>query len=262
MKQIAAILLALLLISANVGMAADERIGLSDVIKTLETPFKIDAVGARGTASSAIVDFEADFFQESRLESLDRLQRGRGRVAVLFDRTLTDRVPLTMFYWEYDQPTTQEIISDGKTLWVYLPENAQVIESQIDFTSRERADDPTTFLTGLGNISRDFLITWAEPNQDVEGNYILELRPRRTSAMMQKMQIVVDRDAVLAYTRNGVTGNILPILASTVTDPNGNRTTIEFNNVRVNRGLSSSRFRFILPAGVEVLRPTGSEMGF
>jgi outer membrane lipoprotein carrier protein len=80
--------------------------------------------------------------------------------------------------------------------------------------------------------------------------------------MMQQMQIVVDRDAVLAYTRNGVTGNILPILASTVTDPNGNRTTIEFSNVRVNRGLSSSRFRFILPAGVEVLRPTGSEMGF
>jgi len=262
MKQITALVLALLLFPAGFSLAAGERIGLSDVIKTLETPFQIDAVRPRGTANSAIVDFEADFFQESRLESLDRLQRGRGRVAVLFDRTLTDRVPLTMFAWEYDQPTTQEIVSDGKTLWVYLPENAQVIQSEIDFTSRERSDDPATFLTGLGNLSRDFLITWAEPNQDVAGNYVLSLRPRRTSAMIQQMEIVVDRNAVFAYTRDGVTGNILPIRSSTVVDPNGNRTTIEFSNVRVNRGLSPSRFRFILPAGVEVLRPTGSEMGF
>jgi outer membrane lipoprotein-sorting protein len=32
--------------------------------------------------------------------------------------------------------------------------------------------------------------------------------------------------------------------------------------VRVNVGLSPGTFRFMLPAGVEVVRPTGKEMGF
>ncbi|MHB8709701.1 MAG: LolA family protein, partial [Desulfuromonadales bacterium] len=57
-------------------------------------------------------------------------------------------------------------------------------------------------------------------------------------------------------------GLIFPILSTTVYDPNGNSTTIEFSDVRVNRGLSAGQFRFMMPAGVEVVRPTGKEMGF
>jgi outer membrane lipoprotein carrier protein len=269
MKRTALLGLTLMLIlPAPVLAISKVNVGLSDVIGALETPFKVDAVRERGTSQSAIVDFQADFFQESLIASLDRTQRGRGRVAVKFDRTQTDRVPLTMFRWDYYQPTTQEIVSDGKTMWVYLPENRQVIQTDIEFSSRSRPNDPVTFLTGLGNLSRDFLITWAEPNQDIDGNYVLELRPRRPSAMIQRMLIVVDRDAVLRAdpdfqaSLRMETGDIFPILSTTVYDPNGNSTIIEFSGVRVNRGLSDADFQFILPAGVEVLRPTGSEMGF
>lgn len=242
--------------------SAKEIIGISDVIQTLENPFRIDAVAARGTTRSAIADFEADFFQESRLVSLDRTQRGRGRVQVRFDRTRGDRVPLTMFHWTYDQPTNQEMVSDGRTMWVYLPENNQVIQSDIEFTSQARENDPMTFLTGLGNLSRDFLITWASPNLDVEGNYVLELKPRRVSQLIHKMQIVVDRDAVFEFTRNASTGDLFPFLSTTVYDPNGNATLIEFQDIRVNRGLSDFNFRFMIPAGVDVVRPTGQGMGF
>lgn len=269
MKRLAALSLLLLLLCPVPALArAEVRVGLNDVIRALETPFKVDAVLERGTTSSAIVDFKADFFQESRIASLDRVQRGRGRVSVKFDRSRTDRVPLTMFRWEYDQPTTQEIVSDGRTMWVYLPENRQVIQSTIETASQARSDDPVTFLTGLGNLSRDFHISWASPNHDVEGNYVLELEPRRVSPMIRRMLIVVDRDAVLQVDANlqpglrAETGDIFPILSTTVYDPSGNSTIIEFSDVRVNRGLLNSEFRFILPAGVEVLRPTGSEMGF
>src|SRR5512134_1520276 len=113
--------------------AAKESIGLSDVIRALEEPFKAGAA-----AQTAIADFQGDFFQESRIASLDRIQRGRGRVAVKFERGRGDRVPLALFRWEYDQPTTQEIVSDGETMWVYLPENRQVIQSSIDIVSRSR----------------------------------------------------------------------------------------------------------------------------
>ncbi len=234
MKRWMILALALLLVPALAVAKEKVNVGLSDVIKTLESPFQKDAKG-----EAAIGDFQGDFFQESRIASLDRLQRGRGRVAVKFDSSRADRVPLAMFRWEYDQPTTQEIVSDGRTIWVYLPENRQVIQSEIDFTAESRPDDPMTFLTGLGNLSRDFLITWASPNQDVEGNYVLELRPRRTSAMIRRLIIVVSRDAVL-----GQPGASFPMLSTTVYDPNDNSTIIEFSNLRVNRNLSDSQFHW------------------
>lgn len=256
MKQLLCLLLTLLLAPAlALAAPAKEQIGLSDVIKTLETPFKADKSG-----SGAILDFEADFFQESRIASLDRVQRGRGRVSVKFDPQPGERVSRTKFRWEYSQPTTQEIVSDGRTLWVYLPENRQVIQSDVDLVNQARSEDPMTFLTGLGNLSRDFLISWGSPNTDAAGNYALELRPRRASALIHRLLMVVDREAVLSF-RRGETGRILPILASTVIDPSENSTTIEFNNVRVNRGQSDAAFNFILPAGVEVVRPQGMGLG-
>ena len=266
---------------------------LGDVISALETPFQ-----TKTDEKLRIYDYSADFFQESKIASLDRLQRASGEVEVAFDYQRTDTVPRVKFRWQYEQPTTQEIVSDAKRLWVYLPENNQVILSDIEMVNRSRQNDPMTFLTGLGNLSRDFSIRWAVPNYDVEGNHVLELKPRRVSSLINRMIIVVDRYAVEAYLNPGqevdprmpsvpsaqstpptpptpggrnlnfpgyeddLNGRWFPILSTTVYDPNGNSTTIEFSNLRVNFGISDMSFNFIMPAGVQVVRPTGQEMGF
>jgi outer membrane lipoprotein carrier protein len=151
-----------------------------------------------------------------------------------------------------------------------------------------------TFLTGLGQLSRDFQINFATPNRDVEGNYVLDLRPRRTTTLFNRMVIVVNRNAVDKFATEDKAGSPepksrfekelsklnppkpvpgegfgsrrgsddFPMLSTTVYDPNGNSTLIEFSNIRYNVGLSPGSFRFMLPAGVEVVRPTGKEMGF
>jgi outer membrane lipoprotein carrier protein len=273
---------------------------LNDVIRTLETPFQTETA-----KELRIYDYSADFFQESKIASLDRLQRANGRVEVSFDYQRPQTVPEVMFRWQYDQPTTQEIVSDGKTLWVYLPENNQVIQSDIEMINKSRQNDPMTFLTGLGNLSRDFQISWATPNTDIDGNYVLNLTPRRVSSLINRLVIVVDRFAVEAYQNRGqedgspqdprlapqdhrrasrdsrrepttpkrgdfafpgyvgdLNGLWFPIMSTTVYDPNGNSTIIEFSNLRVNLGISKMSFNFILPAGVQVVRPTGKEMGF
>ena len=272
---------------------------LSDVIRTLETPFQTETA-----KELRIYDYSADFFQESKIASLDRLQRANGRVEVSFNYQRPQTVPEVMFRWQYDQPTTQEIVSDGKTLWVYLPENNQVIQSDIEMVNKSRQNDPMTFLTGLGNLSRDFQILWATPNTDIDGNYVLKLTPRRVSSLINHLIIVVDRFAVEVYQnrgqednspqeprlapkapepasrnpglvppsrrsdvafpgyKNDLDGLWFPIMSTTVYDPNGNSTIIEFSNLRVNRGLSKMTFNFIMPAGVQVVRPTGQEMGF
>ena len=268
---------------------------LGDVIRTLETPFQTETA-----KELRIYDYSADFFQESKIASLDRLQRANGRVEVSFNYQRPQTVPDVMFRWRYDQPTTQEIVSDGETLWVYLPENNQVIQSNIEMVNKSHQSDPMTFLTGLGNLSRDFQISWASPNTDIDGNYVLELKPRRVSSLISQLVIVVDRFAVEAYQNRGqedkspeprrsprdsrraaqnpmqaspadkafagferdLSGIWFPIMSTTVYDPNGNSTIIEFSNLRVNIGISRTSFNFILPAGVQIIRPTGKEMGF
>ncbi|NIQ96537.1 MAG: hypothetical protein GWN87_21850, partial [Desulfuromonadales bacterium] len=65
-------------------------------------------------------------------------------------------------------------------------------------------------------------------------------------------------------TRSAVTGREFPIRSTTAIDPNGNKTVITFerNTIRLNRGVSSLNFRFIAPAGVDVVRPSGNRMGY
>jgi len=255
MKAVLLLAATLLLVLPTVGLA--ENVSLNDVVETLERPFR--AVTPRG---EAIQDFAADFSQLSRLVSLDREQRGHGRVEIRFQQQAGSRSAQTQFRWEYDQPNHQEIVSDGETLWVYMPENNQVIQSTIDTTREAQAEDPMAFLTGLGNLSRDFSIHWADPNHDGKGNYVLQLRPRRVSALISTMQITVDREAVIDLTRNNVSGQRLPIIASSVTDPNGNTTLIEFSQARINRGISGTSFRFSVPPGVDVVRPADQGLGY
>ena len=258
MNLIASLVLALLVFfPVPQTVAAEKEPSLSDVIKTLEEPFKVNAA-----APAAIVDFQADFFQESRVASLDRVQKGNGRLTVKFDRSRSDRPSPPLFRWEYEQPTRQEIVSNGKTIWVYVTENQQVIQSDIEASAQPRGDDPLAFLTGLGNLSRDFQITWATPNRDGQDNPVLELRPRQPSALLQKLLVVVSRDAVAELARRGKPGNKFPILSTTVYDPSENSTRIEFSGVRINRRMPDSFFNFVPPAGVEIVRPNGQGMGF
>jgi outer membrane lipoprotein carrier protein len=241
-----------LLLPAIAGAA---NVGLRDVINALEVPFQ-------GAGAGQVHDVRADFFQESRLAALDRTQRGRGTVMFRFEPGDSRRTAIAMFNWQYQEPSEQEVVSDGRTMWVYLPESRQVIESDLTLANRGGSVNPVTFLGGLGNLSRDFFISYASPNTDSEGNYILELRPKQSSPLIRNLLIVVDRGA--AQEQVNPRGRVyFPILSTTVTDPNDNQTVIEFSNIRVNRGLSRADFRFMQPPGVEVVKPApGTNMGF
>jgi len=235
-------------------------IELNDVVRTLETPFQADSA-----KSTRIFDYSADFSQESRIASLDRMQRASGGIEVAFAIQGHQKVTAVKFRWLYLQPTSQEIVSDGKTLWVYLPENNQVIQSDIETDKEARQNDPMVFLTGLGNLSRDFLIGWALPSSDSDGNHVLELTPRQASPIISRLVIVIDHLAVEAYLqheqRGGTDGIHFPIISITVYDPNDNSTLIAFSNLRINLGIPESNFTFTIPEGVQVVRPPGREMG-
>lgn len=237
-----ALLLMLLPLPAAAGQKPPE---LSAVVRALEAPF---APGAAGSA--AIANFRADFAQTSRIASLDREQKGGGTVTVRFDRSAPGNFP--SFLWEYKKPSPQGIVSDGHTLWVYLPENQQVIVSKLDRSSLSRAGNPLLFLAELGNLSKGFAISWGHPKRDKAGNYILELVPKRPSPLLQRLQVTVRRRALSGSAPAGKQ-RVFPLLSTTAFDAGGNSTHIEFSNIRTNRKLPSGFFHFRIPEGVEVL---------
>ena len=245
------VLLSLIALCPGKSLSATEPQHHPDqVVNALERPFRDGSSDAQ-----VIRDFEGVFVQESHLVSLDRTQRGHGRVAVKFLPADLENPRRTLFSWQYDEPERQEIISDGRTLWVYIPENRQVIKSEIDLEAQGRPGDPMSFLTGLGNLSRDFAMAWAVPQQDLAGNHVLELTPRVSSALIQKLVITVDPKAVAASNETQPANPVFPLVAVTVFDPSGNTTRIEFHDIQVNRGIETDRFLFTIPDGVEVVRP-------
>ena len=239
------------------------NVSLGDVINTVEKPFKPDRNGLTELAS-----VRADFFQRSTIAEKKKEFRADGQ---MYLKPASGSEPLK-FRFDYFRPTRQEIVCDGKTLWVYLPENREVIQSDVsEFfdpslhdISRDRG---VNFLQGLGRISKDFTITFNSPMSDAGGNYILELTPRRSSATIAKLFITVNRESL--FDRTGTRpqvnapqarapeSHLFPILSTTVVDHDGNSTTMEFSNIRSNEMISDMTFTFDVPPQVQVVRPGG-----
>lgn len=255
MKKSAIFVWLLLLLPVGYALAnGSSEIPLKTVIAALETPFRTNAPPAL-----AIRDFEADFVQQAYLGALDRVEEGSGRVAVRFEREGQRMVPL--FRWEYISPTVQEIISDGQIVWVYIPENNQVLKSPLS-PEGELEEDPLAFLTGLGNLSKRFKISWASPARNEQGDYRLLLEPLRPSSLIEQLVLVVDSAAVKSLAGKGERRALYPLKAATIHGSGDSRTTILFRNVRINQGLKEERFRFQPPPGVEVLLPEQNGLGF
>lgn len=238
------------------------NVGLNDVIATVEAPFRFGRGG-----NPELESVRADFFQRSTIAAKKTEQRADGE---MYLKPASASQPLK-FRFDYFRPARQEVVCDGRTLWVYLPENRQVIVSDVaEFFDPYRYDPlrdrATNFLQGLGRISKDFTITFAERSTDMDGNYILELRPLRASPMIERLFLTVSRDAVLGRLGGGrpVTNapsmmkqeqRLFAILSTTVTDHDGNSTTMEFSNIRSNEMVPEVLFSFDIPSFARVVRP-------
>jgi len=181
-------------------------------------------------------DFKANFMQESLIKSLGKKQQAEG--IVYFKK------PGKM-HWIYHKPMKQEIISDGETLWTYRPEDKQVIVSRMTLAFQSKA--PSTFLAGLGNLKRDFQARFAKDPSSGR-DYLLELTPLEAQGSLEKLFLLVDREA-------------FNILQAKVQDAMGNVTQISFSRIQFNNNLSDDLFTFTPPKGVEVFTMPGATPG-
>jgi outer membrane lipoprotein carrier protein len=223
----------LLLCAGRFAGAADD---LSLVMATLEQ------------GAPLLTDLQADFTQRATIPGVGGETKGKGQVLLKKGK---EGAPL--FRFDYSKPK-QTIVSNGKTVWFYLPENRQVLVTDTAALMAGDSAMAVNLLSGLGKLSQDFTARLAGGGRDSRGNYLLELTPRRKGAMYSKLQLTVAAEAVEAYRAGGKATDPFPLRASTVHDTAGGRTTLEFANIRTNRGINSSRFTFRPPEGVEVIK--------
>ena len=178
-------------------------------------------------------DFKANFVQESLIKSLGKKQQAEG--IVYFKK------PGKM-HWQYIKPTKQQIISDGKNLWNYRPEDKQVIIARM--TQAFQSTTPSTFLAGIGNLKKDFQARFVkEPAAGTP--YSLELTPLEAQGSMEKLFLVVD-------------SGTFHILQAKIQDAMGNITQMNFTKIKFNNNLADSLFIFTPPQGVEVFTMPGA----
>lgn len=213
--------------------AGDE---LQAVVETLEKSY------------NSLTDMQAEFAQRTLIASIKREEKGSGEV---FLKKPADGP--AMFRFNYRKPQ-QQIVSNGKKVWYYLPENKQVMVSDMAALFEGGKGVALNYLTGMGRISRDFSISFSGKGRDKNGNYVLDLVPKKESPTIAKLQLTVDGAAVQRFREQGKADAQFPVLSSAVTDSLGNRTTIDFSRTKVNRGIGNDRFNFKVPAGVEVIQ--------
>ena len=231
-RLLAASFAATVLLAAS-GSAA-EKADLQTVLTTVN----------KGYAS--MEDLRADFRQGTYIATLKREEKGSGE---LF---LKKKGGSAQFRFNYSKPK-QQIISNGKTVWYYLPDNRQVILTDTAQLFAGGNGMALSYLTGLGSLSEDFDIKLLTETPDKKGNFQLELTPKKSNQAVAKLHLFVSGAAVdKAASSTGEA--FFPLSASVLFDHLGNRTTIEFSKIQLNSGLGNSRFSFKPPVGVEVIK--------
>lgn len=174
--------------------------------------------------------FQADFVQVSTLKATGQATRAAGKVYF--------RKPGKM-RWTYHFPVSQEIISDGKTLWVFQPHDNQVVISDAEKYLKSRAS--ILFLAGAGKLASEFTVRDVPTPPDAPAGSTLELIPKEADPTVNRILIIADA-------KRG------EVLETRVFDYLGNETRVRFSNPRFGRKLDDSLFSFQPPAGVDVIR--------
>jgi outer membrane lipoprotein carrier protein len=148
-----------------------------------------------------------------------------------------------MMRWEYRSPEEKLFVSDGRTVYLYVPEERQVTRESVDDSFDDRI--PLMFLLGRSDLENEFeRIERLASEPQVAGTEVLRMYPRRENDI-EEVLLEVDpasfdiRRLRLAY-RDGSVSEFI------------------FNGIRTNTGVDPSRFEFEPPPGVDVVEGIGN----
>ncbi|RMD79977.1 MAG: outer membrane lipoprotein carrier protein LolA [Gammaproteobacteria bacterium] len=167
---------------------------------------------------------QATFVQETR-DADGGLQRAEGRLLLARPGR---------FRWEYLRPYRQLVVGDGRRVWVYDPDLAQVTVRPADAAL---GDTPAALLSGAVDLRERFTIQEAGIR---DGLRWLRLRPRRAEGPFRELRL-------------GLDGRGVPVRMVLV-DALDQRTLLRLEGVRLGAPVPARRFAFRPPPGVDVVK--------
>jgi outer membrane lipoprotein carrier protein len=177
-----------------------------------------------------MTDLRADFTQVAFNKSLNQSIPAKGTVYLKKGGKLR---------WEFTEPTPQEIVSDGKKLWVYTP---TLNQANVAEAPEALAGPAGSFLAGLGKLRTEFQVRFLNPAQpkDTDGNWVLDLTPKQPLPTLARLILALDPKS-------------WEIKKAVVHDQFENTVTMRFTKMAVNSGLPDRTFTFVAPKGVVIV---------
>jgi outer membrane lipoprotein carrier protein len=175
-----------------------------------------------------VTDFSADFVHAYRGGVLKQQATEKGKLLV--------KKPGKM-RWEYTAPEKKLFVSDGRKIYSYIPQDRQVIVSTLP--RDDQAPTPALFLTGKGDITRDFNVAFDKVADAPAGSIALKLTPKRRQPDYESLTLVVEPKT-------------LTLQMLITVDAQGGRSAFTFSNLKENVGLSDNQFVFQMPKNVDV----------
>ncbi|THB76265.1 MAG: outer membrane lipoprotein carrier protein LolA [Desulfobacteraceae bacterium] len=170
--------------------------------------------------------FSADFNQLSRLNALDITEKASGKAFFSHPGKMK---------WEYRSPDVHQVITNGRTLWIYKPDENQVIQGNADRLFKSGAGGG--FLSDISMIRKHFEIKLKEAN---EQSVQIDMVSRTQNPDIASIVLTVDRK----------TFEITQVVTYNMYD---DATRFDFSNIRFDQ-FDDSLFEFVPPAKSDVIQ--------
>jgi outer membrane lipoprotein carrier protein len=177
-------------------------------------------------------DLSSDFIQVSK-DVLNRTQEAAGHLYLKRER---------MARWEYTTPEEQLFVSDGKTVYFYVPADKQVNREAVKDTFDDRI--PLMFLLGRSNLRSEFTKFELLATKPVlSGTKVIRMSPKRKTDLKE---LIMEVDPQTFQIRRLVLDH-----------SDGSHSEFIFSNIRTNTALKSTLFDFKVPPGVQIVEGIG-----
>jgi outer membrane lipoprotein carrier protein len=177
--------------------------------------------------------WQTNFVQETHLDLLDKTVKKTGMISA----KKPGKIKI-----EYIDSPRKTYISNGKKLWIYSPDQAEVMV--IKKISQMVASEALDFLNGLGELDKQFeVMAFSKKQTQIaliknKNLNFLELVPRDLDSVLDRIVLAIDPTS----------GEVKEM---TLFNESGNKTHYSFTNMNFNPDINDSFFEFVKPAGVK-----------
>src|SRR6478672_2094599 len=141
--------------------------------------------------------------------------------------------------WDYAKPEKKLMVSDGATLWVYVPEDEQAYKQDLKGNALPAQ---VSFLLGEGKLDKEFDASLTKVDGVAADELALKMVPKVGTTAYRYLVFVVD-DKTGQVRRTIIYGQ------------DGSTNKLSFVDVQQNKGVDDGKFKFSPPSGTHILKP-------